>query len=408
MAPTFNDQSDEREAAVFIRMARLIAKERLGELTGAEGEELALWLAEREENRTWKEELTNEGYVSQLISEYESGEANVEVSLQAFHRAHMDKAPVVMMKQKAKFNRWWAAAAMIPLLAVGIWMVRNSKHHDVDTSGPSSPVAEIRPAHHAATLTLSNGSQILLDSASSVMAIKSAGVRIDYKAGRVDYDEEKPAGAEVVYNTLTTAKGGLYQVVLSDGTKVWLNAESSVRYPTTFTGKERRVELKGEGYFEVADRKEQPFSVSVDGMIIHVLGTEFDVMAYAEEGRKKTTLVRGAVKVENGKEARQLRAGEQATATNEGTLSVTSQVDVESVIAWKFGFFQFSHMNIKTLMREIARWYDVEVVYQREDLSGEYGGRISRKLNLSELISLLEGNGVGHFKIEGHRLIVLP
>jgi len=406
MTPIFNDPGEEREASVLTRMAGLIAKERLGELTRSEGEELAKWLSEKEENRIWKEELANETYASELTKAYESAEANVEPSLEAFHRAHMDKAPVVIIKKE--MNRWWwAAAVLVPLFIVGIWMVRNNTQRNAAAPVPSNPLAEIRPAHNAATLTLANGSKVLLDSASSVMAIKSTGVRIDYKAGQVDYNGAKPTNSGIVYNTLTTGKGGLYQVVLSDGTKVWLNAASSLRYPTAFTGKERRVELTGEAYFDVADRKEQPFSVSVDDMTVRVLGTEFDIMAYEEEGKKKATLVRGAVKVEDGKEARQLSVGEQAMVTN-GTLSVASQVDIESVIAWKLGFFQFSHMDIKTLMREISRWYDVEVVYQRADLSGEYGGRISRKLNLSELISLLEGNGVGHFKIDGRRLIVLP
>ena len=143
-------------------------------------------------------------------------------------------------------------------------------------------------------------------------------------------------------------------------------------------------------------------------MDVSVLGTEFDIMAYPEEGKKLTTLIQGAVKVENGKEVRQLAVGDQAAVAESGAMSVASNVNVERVIAWKLGFFQFNHIDLKTMMREIARWYDIDVVYQREDLSGEFGGRISRKLNLSELISLLEGNGVGHFKIDGRKLIVLP
>ncbi|HSC36836.1 MAG TPA: FecR domain-containing protein [Chitinophagaceae bacterium] len=392
---------------MLIRIAELIAKAHLGRLSDAEAEELSRWEAEKEEHKAWRTNLSDKNYASRLLEEYRALEGATEESLQDFHSRHMDGAPVVDIKTgRRMMTRWWAAAAVIlPLVVAGIWVARRSTPRQVAATAPQ---AVIKPGRFTATLTLANGSHVLLDTGMAGQLVQKGGVSIVYKDGQVDYHQKDLAAKEVVYNTLTTGKGGQYQVVLPDGTKAWLNAASSLRYPTAFTGKERHVELTGEAYFDVSPRRDQPFSVGVGDMTIHVLGTEFDVMAYPDEEGKKTTLVRGAVKVESRSKTRQLAVGDQAIVPKEGTISVVSQVDVESVIAWKFGFFQFSHMDIKTLMREIARWYDVDIAYQRQNLSGEYGGRISRNLNLSELISLLEGNGVGHFKIEGRKLIVLP
>jgi len=405
MTPTFNEP-DDQQAALLIRIAQLIAKERLGELQDAEREELDRWLGEDEQHRVWKDHLSSPEYVAEIQERFQASEENVEASLKSFHRDHLNNAPVRRLNGGARFNRWWVAAAvLVPLVIAGVWL---AEKHSVPVPGPAPVVADVQPGRNKATLTLANGNRVLLDTGISGQLVQKGGVQIHYDQGKVEYQGLRLAENDVTYNTLTTAKGGEYQLVLPDGSKVWLNAASSLRYPTSFTGKERHVELTGEAYFEVAQRKDQPFSVGVGGMDVSVLGTEFDIMAYPEEGKKLTTLIQGAVKVENGKEVRQLAVGDQAAVAESGAMSVASNVNVERVIAWKLGFFQFNHIDLKTMMREIARWYDIDVVYQREDLSGEFGGRISRKLNLSELISLLEGNGVGHFKMEGRKLIVLP
>ena len=405
MTPIFNEP-DDQQAALLIRIAQLIAKERLGELQDAEREELDRWLEEDEQHQVWKDHLSSPEYVAGMQESFRASEENVEASLKSFHRDHLNNAPVRRLNGGARFNRWWVAAAvLVPLVIAGVWL---AEKHSVPVPGPAPVVADVQPGRNKATLTLANGNRVLLDTGISGQLVQKGGVQIHYDQGKVEYQGLRLAENDVTYNTLTTAKGGEYQLVLPDGSKVWLNAASSLRYPTSFTGKERHVELTGEAYFEVAQRKDQPFSVGVGGMDVSVLGTEFDIMAYPEEGKKLTTLIQGAVKVENGKEVRQLAVGDQAAVAESGAMSVASNVNVESVIAWKLGFFQFNHIDLKTMMREIARWYDIDVVYQREDLSGEFGGRISRKLNLSELISLLEGNGVGHFKMEGRKLIVLP
>jgi len=402
MTPPFNDLPGQ-QPAIIIRMAELIARERLARISDPEKEELDRWLAEDAKNQAWKDQLSDAAYFSQLLASYESAETAVETSLKVFHERYLDGAPVVRMRRNP--SKWWVAAAvLIPFLVAGIWLA-NRKAPGPVAKASVQPV--IPAGRNTATLTLSNGSHVLLDTGMSGQLAQN-GARIDYKDGHIDYHGQGRSGRELTYNTLSTAKGGQYQLALPDGTKVWLNAMSSIRYPTAFTGSDRHVELTGEAYFEVAAHKEQPFTVGVSGMNIKVLGTEFDVMAYPGEGKKLTTLVQGAVKVENGNEGRQLSMGQQAIVTDGGALSVASNIDIESVTAWKIGFFQFSHTELRTIMREIARWYDVDLVYQRQDLTSEYGGRISRKLNLSDLISLLEGNGVGHFRLEGRRLIVLP
>jgi ferric-dicitrate binding protein FerR (iron transport regulator) len=193
---------------------------------------------------------------------------------------------------------------------------------------------------------------------------------------------------------------------LPDGSKVWLNAASSLRYPVSFSGGERKLELRGEAYFEVASNASQPFTVITPDMKVAVLGTNFDVMAYEDEERHSTTLLSGAVMVASGDRSRQLRPGEQAIATGNALTTVTA--DIEKVMAWKSGFFKFNNTDIKSLMREVSRWYDIDIVYQINDYSGDYGGRISRNLGLSELIQLLEQNGIHHYRMEGKKLIVLP
>lgn len=402
MMPNFTDP-DYQHSALILRMAGLIAKERLGELSGKEQDELYQWLAENEKNQAWKDQLNSE-YISRLLASYEFYEADMENSLAVFHDQHFNEVPVVTIRRKNWIFGWRAAAAVVlPLVVAGIWFSIN--RHRATGPGATASV-DVRPGRNTATLTLSNGNRVILDTGMTGQVLQKGSILARYEDGKVAYDATKPGAVE--YNTLTTSRGGQYQLVLPDGTKVWLNAASSIRYPTAFTGKERHVELMGEAYFEVMGKKDQPFVVAVDGMDVKVLGTEFDIMAYGEEANKKTTLVQGAVKVESGNMQQLLKPEEQAIVGKDGGMSVASHVDVESVAAWKQGFFQFNHIDITTMMREIARWYDVDAIYRRDDLSGEYSGRVSRKLNLSELISLLEGNGVGHFKIEGRKLIVLP
>jgi ferric-dicitrate binding protein FerR (iron transport regulator) len=217
---------------------------------------------------------------------------------------------------------------------------------------------------------------------------------------------------KTVYNTVSTRRGGQFQVVLPDGSKVWLNTVSSLRFPTAFTGTERVVELTGEAYFEVEKNAAQPFRVHVStagdkGMDVRVLGTQFNVMAYENEAEIRTTLLEGAVKVMQGDKGKVLAPGQQAKLNRLGGLVLDENADVELAMAWKNGFTSFKSADIRSIMRQVERWYDIDVAYEGDVPDRTFSGGISRDANLSELIRLLEVSKI-HFRMDGRRLTVTP
>jgi ferric-dicitrate binding protein FerR (iron transport regulator) len=228
-------------------------------------------------------------------------------------------------------------------------------------------------------------------------------------AGKLVYNSIGLKNGQVFYNTITTPRGGQYEVTLADGTIVWLNAASSLHFPTAFIGKERTVSLTGEGYFEVAKNKSMPFHVEVNGMDVMVTGTHFDVMAYANEENTKTTLLEGRVMVipANGKE-QILLPGRQAVLNNEAHDIKMINADLDQVMAWKNGYFRFRETNIRDVMKQLERWYDVDVEYKTTRSDQDYTGMMPRMQNASSLLQTLELTGTVHFKIEGKKIIVLP
>jgi ferric-dicitrate binding protein FerR (iron transport regulator) len=208
-------------------------------------------------------------------------------------------------------------------------------------------------------------------------------------------------------NTIQTPRGGQYQVILPDGTKVWLNAASSLAYPTAFTGADRAVKLNGEAYFEVADNKDKPFKVMAGNMEINVLGTHFNVMAYEDENAIKTTLLEGSVKVTNGKISHLLKPGQEGRVDRQSGAFRLLEADANEAVAWKNGVFQFGGASIESVMREIVRWYDVDVEYQGRT-NEHFRGTISRSVNASEVFKMLELTGAVHFTIDKKKIIVKP
>lgn len=273
----------------------------------------------------------------------------------------------------------------------------------------------ILPGGNKAILTLSNGKTITLDNASNGILDKEEGTAIDKKAdGQLVYeklDATAPTISEVtrepIFNVLSTPQGGQYKIILPDGTKVWLNAASTLRYPTTFTGSERDVTLNGEAYFEVAANKTMPFRITTaDSTRIRVLGTSFNIMAYSDEEFTKTTLLDGAVQMSSGKTSTTLRPGEQGSLKLHTSQLSTSKVDVEEAIAWKNGLFQFKSADIRTVMRQIARWYNVEVNYEGE-IPEHFTGQAYRKEDISVILEILELTGNVRFNINGKKVTVL-
>jgi hypothetical protein len=302
------------------------------------------------------------------------------------------------------------AASVILLLSFGLMLFKNKEQSSPAKSArASTPKMDVMPGRNQAMLTMANGKDFLLDSALVGPLVTQGSARVlKVNNGQLAYNKETNAGkpAAPVYNTVSTPRGGQYQIVLPDGTHVWLNAASSLRFPTIFSGKHREVELTGEGYFEVAENKSLPFVVAVGEMKVNVLGTHFNIMAYPEEGSIKTTLLEGAVRVNHGTDNVVIKPGEQALLNREEKISVLKKADVEEAVAWKNGNFYFNGSGIQTIMRQVSRWYDLDVEYAGKIPEGHYNGKPSRSLTLMQMLKLVEYSGV-KFRVEGKKIIVL-
>lgn len=267
--------------------------------------------------------------------------------------------------------------------------------------------SDLPPGSNKAILTLADGSQVVLDNSANNQSLNQGGSQVVNEAGRLAYHPQDNHAVEVVFNTLATPRGGQYQLTMADGSKAWLNAASSIRYPNIFVGAERRVQITGEVYFEIEKNAAMPFKVEVDGMEIKVLGTHFNVNAYNGQDAVETTLVEGSVVVAKGSNSMALKPGQQAQVGAGGAMSLVENADMGEVLAWKNGLFQFNKADIKTVMEQIARWYDVEVIYEG-NVSALFGGSIPRDMSASNVFKALELTGGVHFQIRGKTVIVKP
>ena len=311
----------------------------------------------------------------------------------AEQRARMLSAVQMRMKTRAPRIRLWravAAAAVIVLATGGIYL-----------SGRRAPAPvalkvkvykqDVAPGRDGAILRLADGSEVVLDSAGNGVISQQGNTRVVKRAsGQLVYEVQGDRAA-VMYNTLTTAKGKQFRVVLPDGTKVWLNSFSSLHYPTRFTGGRRSVEITGEAYFEVAPNAVMPFVVKTSNEEVTVLGTHFNVNAYEDEPALKTTLLEGMIRVSNGAGQVVLRPGQQASSDRNKTAIGVAEVNTADAVAWKNGFFNFDNADIQTVMRQLARWYDVEVKYEGAiPTGGDLKGEIGRSLTLAQVLKILE------------------
>jgi hypothetical protein len=305
--------------------------------------------------------------------------------------------------------RYATAAAVILLGSIaGLYAIFHGfKQKDLAQKVlPGHPVNEIRPGSARAILKLGDGSEILLDSAQNGSLAKQGNTQIiKPKAGDLIYQTGASTNDEISYNTITIPRGGYYSVTLPDGTKVWLNAASSLRFPTTFSGKDRKVDLHGEAYFEVAANKKMPFLVMVDQTIVQVIGTHFNINAYDEETSIRTTLLEGAVKFKYESEEKLIRPGQEIVYTRKARSAAVRAADIDQVMGWKNGFFEFDNLDLPAIMRLISRWYDVDVSFQSSRRI-ELTGSLSRKSSLEEVLRLLEKNGA-HFKVNGRTILVI-
>ena len=324
-----------------------------------------------------------------------------------------EKDDKVISLRRYSFIRVAAAAAILILLTGGAWYYFYQKPEAGITKNNSDTNRfknDIDPGSDKAVLTLADGSEIILDNAQTGTLTQQGNTKIILlDAGQLAYNTHgTKANGEVLYNTISTPKGGQYQIVLADGSKVWMNAASSLRFPTAFAGKQRNVELTGEAYFEVAKNAAMPFNVQVNDLNVQVLGTHFNVMAYNDENVIKTTLLEGAVKVTKGTVAGLLKPGQQAKMDKDAGNIKIATADVEETMAWKNGLFLFNNDDIKTIMRQISRWYDVNISFEGNIPAKNFTWQISRNTNVSQVLKMLELTKEVHFKITGKNIVVMP
>ncbi len=335
-----------------------------------------------------------------------------------------DGKVVSMQKaQKVGWRRLAVAAAVIMPIGLGTWSLFFNRHTESRELGQTVFHNDVKaPETNRAIITLANGEKILLDSAINGHSLQQGQVKLIRQAdGTLGYQQGKEkAEQEMIWNTLTNPRGSqVASVTLTDGTRVWLNAGSSLTYPVAFTGGERKVTMTGEGYFEVAHNAAMPFKVATNNTEVTVLGTRFNVMAYNDEPARKVTLVEGSVRVKQEAGAQPLarnenivvlKPGQEASVFSSQSLqSPQIQVqtaDIEQAIAWKEGLFNFKSSDITQVLRDAARWYDIEIVYEGKRPDDTFTGGIHRTATLSELLTILQMSRV-KFRLEGRKLTVL-
>lgn len=317
--------------------------------------------------------------------------------------------------KRLRFYKTIAAAALIIIVGLAFYFYPKNTI-DRNQLVKQKQRIDINPGGNKAILTLGNGQQIVLNEASAGVLANQAGVVIKKtKDGQLVYSTGRDyiLGDDLSFNTISTPRGGQYQVILPDGTNIWLNAATTVSFPARFTGKERNVNLTGEAYFEVAKNKKMPFRVSSDKQIIEVLGTHFNINNYADENGVKTTLLEGSVRITQKKRGNRsvssshivLKPGEQSNV--ESDLKV-KKVDLQEVMAWKNNRFTFNSQPLEAIMRQVSRWYNVDVEYKGNISAKVFTGTVSRYANVSQVLKMLELTNLVHFKIEERRIIVMP
>ncbi|MEQ7802121.1 FecR family protein [Pedobacter sp. ASV1-7] len=308
------------------------------------------------------------------------------------------------------YNSFFRVAAILVPAVFAILYIILSEKEDTTANVKSNQIV-INPGNNKAVLTLANGKQISLSDAQTGELANEGNVSIrKISAGQLVYNRsDLPAvdKKEASYNTIKTPNGGEYHIVLPDGTRVWLNSASSLTFPTKFSKKNREVSLKGEAYFEVAHDKKVPFHVQAKGSVVEVLGTHFNISAYEDDAEVATTLLEGSVKVSKNKHKSLLVPGQQSLIMDGVDGIVVKKVNTEDVIAWHNGFFKFQDEDIKSVLKKVSRWYDVEVEYRNTKKSPKLGGLSYRTKSLNDLLAQLEKIGNLHYKLEGRRIIVV-
>lgn len=343
-------------------------------------------------------------------NEKEKLKLNIKAGIDGYIDGHINRADPVR-----KLRLWpliAAAASIVLVIGATLFVFKQRIAGNLITTKLAKN--EVVPGGNKAILIMPNGKTISLTDAANGLVVQRAGVSIrKSKGGQLTYvvnhsstGERQAAIAD--WNTIKTPRGGQYEVMLADGTHVWLNAASSLRFPQTFNGPQRLVELSGEAYFEVAKDKSHPFIVQANGTKVQVFGTHFNVNAYPDNSMVTTTLLEGSVQMSHNGQATMLIPGEQGISPISGGAVVVSRADLQQAIAWKNGYFLFHDLGLVEVMKQVSRWYDVDIEFQDEEVKNkEFGGVISRYKSITQLLDNMQLTGSAHYKIEGRRVIIM-
>jgi transmembrane sensor len=387
---------DERDRHM-LEISDLIFRHIQGIASEMEEERLRKWIGESKENKTTFEQLTDQEYHTKRLEDFRLYNVSGDHLPNIWQK--INKQPKV---RQFTLRQVGAAAAVLLLVTASTIFFRYYM-------GPSRPIKgqalnDFAPASERAILMMGSGKQVALGDKDTTL--QQNGLTVAQQSGTLVYqDENKPVAEQL----LVTPRAATFKVTLADGTTVWLNAGSSLRFPSRFDGAERLVELQGEAFFDIAKDTKHPFIVTTTGMRVQALGTSFDVKAYKEERQAKATLITGAVQVNAGERKEVLKPGEQVIYEHEKQRFNTVTADTRQVLGWKDKQFIFGGTSTGEVMQEIGRWYDVDIVYENgftgEDL---YHGEISRTVTLSKLLEMMQTTGAAQFRMQGKTLYVSP
>lgn len=407
-------------------IASLIVKDFKGELNEIERLELFEWINTSDNNRELYDYLSDEEHLKNELREMDEAKENIWDKVEKQIAAEEIKEHGINTRRKFMI----AATVVLILISAGsYWVLSRSKQKPVAKKEPVQLQNDIAPGGNRAVLTLEDGKKIILDSAHNGTLSSKGNVKINKQDALLSYDVSKEnyqsnGNASLIYNTLTTPRGGQYKLMLPDGSSVWLNTASSIRFPIAFPENDRTVEITGEVYFEIAHDRQKPFKVFImqagkeEGQNrkaeVEVLGTHFNINAYSDEATIKTTLLKGKVKFTymTGKDAgtidkKILSPGQQVQLNPKGQIKIINDSDIEEAVAWKNGEFLFRSVDIKSLLRQAGYWYDIEVLYPHGVPNDKFNGAISRNVTLTQFLQILQYSEV-KFKIEGRKLTILP
>ncbi len=380
-----------------------------GDCTAEEKDLLEAWWAELQDEFPWELPVGQQGEVHDRMLSKIKAELGTELATggQELNTPVPAEVPI----RRLEWRRYAGIAAAVLVIVTGGWLWLSRYNRTQPAGDAAFATIEAAPAGNKAVLTLGGGKQVVLDTAANGMLAIQGDQRVIKQNGQLNYQQGSGGQAAgenaIIFNTLATPRGGKYQLVLPDGTKVWLDAASSITYPTAFAGKTRQVSISGQAYFEVVHDPNKPFEVKAQGQIIRDIGTAFDINAYTDEPTMKITLASGAVAVGGPGNTVMLRQSGQQLDCTDGQLSPVHDADLTAVLAWKNGLFYLTSADIATVMRQVGRWYDVDILFEKGMPAGHITGVVPRNTMLSTVLQVLQTSGV-HFTVEGKTIHVTP